>query len=142
MIRGSCLCGDIQYEIDQVVGPFELCHCSRCRKTSGSAFAAVFGVRNAEFRFRSGRERIRTFEVPRRNATAGYRTAFCGRCGSPVPDPDARTVWLEVPAGTLDTDPGLRPERHVHVHRESPWFEMADELPQLNASELEVLRRS
>jgi hypothetical protein len=39
MMRGSCLCGGVRFEVDRAVGPFELCHCSRCRKASGSALA-------------------------------------------------------------------------------------------------------
>ena len=42
-ITGSCLCGGVRFEVDRVVGPFELCHCNRCRKVSGSAFTAMVG---------------------------------------------------------------------------------------------------
>src|ERR1700719_3217788 len=51
MIRGSCLCGGVQFAVEEVVGPFELCHCRRCRKTSGSAFMATVGVRRRGFQF-------------------------------------------------------------------------------------------
>ena len=50
MIQGSCLCGGVKFEITRAVGPFELCHCSRCRKASGSAFAAGLGVLREDFR--------------------------------------------------------------------------------------------
>ena len=45
MISEGCLCGAIRFEVARFVGPFELCHCSRCRKASGSAFSAMIGVR-------------------------------------------------------------------------------------------------
>ena len=48
MIQGGCLCGGVRFEIDRAVGPFELCHCRRCRKASGSAFMAGIGVRRAD----------------------------------------------------------------------------------------------
>ena len=50
-IAGSCLCGGVRFEIAKALGPFELCHCSRCRKASGSAFAAMLGVRSSDFHF-------------------------------------------------------------------------------------------
>jgi hypothetical protein len=49
-----------------------------------------------------------------------------------VPNPDPETSWFEVPAGALDDDPLLRPERHIFVELKSPWFQIADNLPQLD----------
>jgi hypothetical protein len=140
MIRGSCLCGRVKFEIDHAVGPFELCHCSRCRKASGSAFSASVGVRRDDFRLTSGRELIQSYEAPVRETAPGYRTFFCGRCGSPVPNPNPETAWFEVPAGVLDDDPQLRPDRHIFVEVKSPWFSIADKLPQLDRTELLRLR--
>ena len=39
MLKGSCLCGGIRYEIDAELGPVTNCHCSQCRKAAGAAFA-------------------------------------------------------------------------------------------------------
>ena len=64
MIHGGCLCGGVRFEIDRAVGPFELCHCSRCRKVSGSAFMAGLGVRRDDFRLVRGHELIRSYEAP------------------------------------------------------------------------------
>jgi hypothetical protein len=72
-------------------GPFELCHCTRCRKAGGSAFSAMVGVRRDDFRLTAGRELIRAYEAPVREVAPGYRTHFCGRCGSPVPNPNPET---------------------------------------------------
>lgn len=140
-IRGSCLCGTVRFEIARAAGPFELCHCPRCRKVSGSAFAAGLGVSTRDFRWLSGEDRIRTYEAPVRERAPGYRTAFCSRCGSPVPSPPAGAPWFELPAGLLDGDPERRPDRHIFVEVGAPWFEITDPLPQLTKSELAVLRR-
>jgi hypothetical protein len=142
MIRGSCLCGDVRFEMARCAGPFELCHCSRCRKTSGSAFMAAVGVRRSEFRWLCGRELIRCYDAPIRNEPPAYRSSFCPRCGSPVPDPDGMSEWFEIAAGALDEDPGLRPERHIFTHVKSAWFEIVDELPQLDEEALVRLRRT
>ena len=142
MIRGSCLCGRVRFEIARAVGPFELCHCGRCRKASGSAFSATVGVRRDDFHLTSGRELIQAYEAPVRERAPGYRTYFCGRCGSPVPNPSPETAWFEVPAGALDDDPQLRPDRHIFVEMKSAWFSIADRLPQLDRAALARLRRA
>jgi hypothetical protein len=141
MLHGSCLCGGVRFEVAHVVGPFELCHCPRCRKASGSAFVAGVGARVDGFRLVSGAELVRTFEAPILRHPPPYRVAFCTRCGSPVPDPPAGATWLEIPAGTLDDDPGLRPERHIFVDHKSPWYAIVDGLPQLTMRALAALRR-
>jgi hypothetical protein len=140
MIRGSCLCGGVRFEVDRAVGPFELCHCPRCRKASGSAFVAGLGVRAEDFRWLSGTELIRTFEAPIREHPPAYCVAFCSECGSPLPS--ARANWFEVPAGLLDDDPGLRPDKHIFVECRSPWFFIADSLPQLTKGRLSKLREN
>jgi hypothetical protein len=142
MIRGSCLCGGVQFEITRAAGPFELCHCGRCRKSSGSAFVAGLGVRREDFRLVQGGEMIKTYEAPVRESPPGYRTTFCSRCGSPVPDPEMDTPWFEIAAGTLDDDPELRPERHIFVEARAPWFAIADHLPQLDKPALRKFRNS
>ncbi len=140
-IRGSCLCGGVRFEIDRAVGPFELCHCSRCRKASGSAFVAGLGVRVPDFRLLEGAELIRSFEAPILERPPPYRVAFCARCGSPVPDPPEGATWFEIPAGLLDDDPLLRPERHIFVECKSPWIEISDSLPRVTKPQLVELRK-
>lgn len=130
----------MQFEIDRAVGPFELCHCPRCRKASGSAFVAGLGVRVADFRLLSGGDRIRRYAAPIREEPPAYARAFCERCGSPVPDPPPGATWFEIAAGSLDGDPGIRPERHLFVDCRSSWYQIADALPQLDRAALEALR--
>lgn len=142
MIRGGCLCGGIRFEIARAAGPFELCHCTRCRKASGSAFVPWLGVRREDFRLLQGEELIRRYEAPLRNKPPAYRTSFCGRCGSPVPDPQWVCDFLEVHAGVLDDDPGLRPQRHILVEAKSPWFAITDALPQFDRAGIDALRNS
>ncbi len=140
MIQGGCLCGGVRFEIAKAIGPFELCHCNRCRKVSGSAFVAGLGVSAEGFRFLAGRELITTYEAPLLDRPPLYTTSFCSRCGSPVPAPDPGEPWFEVPAGTLEVDPGLRPDKHIFVELKAPWTEIADDLPQLDKPALRELR--
>jgi hypothetical protein len=126
MIRSSCLCGDVVWEIE---GPFELmshCHCSRCRKTHGVAFTTYAAVPESGLRL-AGQESITRWE-----SSPGFDRSFCRRCGSVVPsDPiDGR---FYVPAANLDDDPGLRPLAHIFVASKAPWWEIRDGLPQFEA---------
>jgi hypothetical protein len=136
MLRGSCLCGGVRFEVAKTVGPFELCHCTRCRKATGSAFAACVGVLAADYRLLAGAELIQSFDAPILRASPAYRSSFCRRCGSPVPSPDPSADWFEIPAGSLEGEPGLRPDKHIFVEHRAPWFESTDALPNLTAREL------
>ncbi len=139
MIHGSCLCGGIKFEIkleiDKACGPFELCHCTRCRKATGSAFYAGLYVHRNGFRFTEGQDLIQCFEAPVLKSPPPYRSCFCRRCGSPVPDLFSESEQLEIPAGLLDEDPGLRPDKHIFVDHKSVWFEITDSLLQFDQAE-------
>ncbi len=140
MIRGGCLCGAIRFEVGRFVGPFEFCHCSRCQKASGSAFTAMIGVRAEDVSWISGRDAIIRFEAPVLTHPPGFRTAFCGRCGSPMPIFDEDDDWFEIAAGVLDEDPILRPDRHIFIECGNPWYEIRDDLPQLTKGDVIRMR--
>jgi hypothetical protein len=142
MIRGSCLCGGVRFEISQAVGPFELCHCTRCRKVTGSAFLPGLRVLRKDFKLLQGDGLVKAYEAPVREAPPAYRTCFCSRCGSPVPDPSAASEFLEVAAGLLEEDPGIRPERHIFVEAKASWYSIHDKLPQLDKATLYRLRNT
>lgn len=139
MIRGSCLCGGVRFEIEHVSGPFELCHCNRCRKISGSAYRAGLLVEGDDLRLVEGEELVRTFEAPIVEAPPAYRASFCSRCGSPVPNRTSTGSWF-VPAGLLDEDPGLRPDKHIYVELKAPWDTITDGLPQMTRQQIRAHR--
>jgi predicted N-acetyltransferase YhbS len=125
-ISGRCLCAAVRFEITGRLGPAIYCHCSQCRRASGSAFAANAPVRAGYLRFKSGRDAIREYE-----STPGKFRAFCSRCGSPVysrlaSDPETFRIRL----GTLDGDPGRRPQSHFWVGSKAVWHAITDALPQ------------
>ena len=142
MIQGSCLCGAVRFEIDCAVGPFELCHCSRCRKVSGSAYLTWLTVRREDFRFLQGQDLIRTYERPVRESPPPYDTSFCTRCGSQLPNPSrTQEPCFEIPAGALDDDPRIRPDKHIYVEFKAPWDHIADKLPQLTKAAIQAGRK-
>ena len=142
MIRGGCLCGGVKMEIARAAGSFELCHCGRCRKASGSAFIPWLEARREDVHLLQGGDLIKTYEAPVRESPPGYRICFCGRCGSPVPDLNAATPLLDIPAGFLDDDPQIRPDKHIFVDVETTWFEITDDLPQFDKIALKKYRES
>jgi hypothetical protein len=127
-IAGRCLCGDVAWTVS---GPIEFlshCHCARCRKAHGSAFAsAVMAAVNA-LRFLRGRERIVGYE-----SSAGNVRPFCGRCGSVVPSGLEWNGLTPVPVGPLEGDPGVRPIAHIFVASKARWYEITDAIPQFDA---------
>jgi hypothetical protein len=126
-VKGSCLCGAVRYEATGTPAAFDLDHCSRCRKASGSAFKAELILSQTGFHWVSGPSLVRTYEAPVRSTPPGYRRTFCTLCGGTVPTVDKDTI--NIPPGTLDDDPGLRPQRHIFVDRKAPWFDIGSRLP-------------
>jgi hypothetical protein len=122
-------------------GPFELCHCSRCRKVTGSAFLPYVRVRRENFTLLQGIELIKSYDAPILESPPAYRACFCGRCGSPVPDPNSTLDLLEVPAGLLDDDPVIRPARHIFVEAKAAWFSILDGLPQFDKAAIRRFRQ-
>jgi hypothetical protein len=139
MIRGSCLCGGVKFEFDRVAGPFELCHCNKCRKVTGSAYRAGLLVHGKDFRLIDGENLIKTFEAPFIEAPPAYRQSFCGRCGCPAPIPAHGDSWF-VPAGLLDDDPNVRPDKHIYVEFKAPWDTITDQLPQMTKPQIRAHR--
>jgi len=125
-VRGSCLCGGVRFE---VTGPFlraSHCHCSRCRKHSGAAVSTQGRVRREHFHLLAGAGLIRVFAP----APGAAVKAFCSVCGSSLfggawPDGDEVSIRL----GSLDSDPGIRPQFHTFVDSRAPWDEITDSLP-------------
>ena len=112
---GSCLCGRVRYRVDGAFERFYLCHCSRCRKDTGSAHAANLFSSTARLAWLSGQDLVTTFRLP----DTRHARSFCGACGSALPFADARMVV--VPAGSLDTDPGITPDAHLFVASRATW---------------------
>jgi hypothetical protein len=110
----------------------ELCHCSRCRKAFGSAFAATFYVEARQFRWTRGEELVAGYEAPIRQRPPAYRHVFCRVCGSALPIVRGELGIVEIPASAIDGDPGTRPARHIFVRAKAPWFAITDRLVQLD----------
>jgi hypothetical protein len=126
ILTGSCLCGHITYEIHGQLTQALNCHCSMCRKAQGSAFRSRAQVNSNDFKLTKGQELITYFE-----SSPGNHRGFCKKCGSPINSKfDQHPEVLGLPLGSLNNDPGIKPELHVFVGSKAPWYEITDALPQ------------
>jgi hypothetical protein len=126
MHKGSCLCGQVRYEVDAELTQIALCHCAMCRKASGSAFAANAPVPREAFRIVAGGEQLQAYE-----SSPGKRRWFCSTCGSPVYSESAlRPALVRIRIGLLDTPAGHGPDFHFMVGSKADWHEITDTLPQ------------
>lgn len=121
VVHGSCLCGDVAWEVTPPLEFMSHCHCVRCRKAHGAAFATFVLVPADRYRLVRGGDRIVRYA-----SSPGMTRPFCGRCGSVVPSGDVHQGLIEVPAGPLDDDPGVRPVAHIFVASKAPWFAISD----------------
>jgi len=126
---GSCLCGDVAYEITGAPMLMYQCHCSRCRKGRSSAHGANLFYKHDAFRWIRGEEQVVDYQLPQ---ALRFGVAFCRQCGGATPRVSAARGVVVVPAGPLDTDPGMKPMAHIFVASKAPWFEITDAVPQFS----------
>lgn len=115
MIKGKCLCGKVEYEIENSFNQLYICHCEQCRKITGSAHASNLFGDPQQFNISSGLENIKRFDHHER----GFTKAFCMECGSGLPYLNSEGNSIVVPAGTLDGEPKFK-EKSIIFHIEKP----------------------
>jgi len=134
--QGGCLCGKVRYE---VAGPFadaDHCHCSMCRRQHGAAFSTYAAFTPGNFEWISGEAYIKTYQTP-----GGGGWCFCSECGSSLAGTDNGRI-TSVTLGTVDGDPGIRPQFHIFVGSGAQWHEINDDLPQFEQRPADTSRRS
>lgn len=124
-MQGRCLCGGVRYEARFRPDAVYYCHCSQCRRATGSSFATNVAIARRELKITAGEDLIRSY-----TSTPGKHRNFCSNCGSPLyseylDDPD--TLYLRV--GTLDDDGELSACAHIWAESKASWYEIRDRLP-------------
>lgn len=122
MARGECNCGAIRFEISAALSDVFVCHCSICRRATGSNGIAVVVIENTDFRWIRGEDQVTSWEKP----DADWQIWFCRVCGSPVPGTNDESRMF-VPAGLI-TDGGdfLTVKHHIWVDSKAVWDEIGD----------------
>ena len=124
---GSCFCNKVSYEITNNLGIFQYCHCSRCRKFTGSAFASNILVLPEHFKWLRGENHVGRYEP---DEPKYFATSFCKNCGSSLPWLGKTGKAIIVPAGTLDSDPFIRPMQNIFCSSDAVWYIEPNTLPQ------------
>ncbi|MEM7542792.1 MAG: GFA family protein [Pseudomonadota bacterium] len=130
-LRGSCLCGDVAFELSEQFMAVHNCHCSRCRKARSAAYTANGLSRPQALRFTRGEDLVKVFFLP---DAAYFATGFCTRCGSCMPLPDERLDLVFTPLGALDGVPDNGGDNHIHVGSKCDWYPITDDLPQFQGN--------
>lgn len=114
-VAGSCLCGGVRFIVGGTFERFYLCHCSRCRKDTGSAHAANLFSSHGKLTWVAGEDLVNTYKHPETR----HARSFCGVCGSALPV--VSTDLLMVPAGSLDTEMAIVPDAHIFSASRAAW---------------------
>lgn len=125
-VSGSCLCGAFKYSVEGSFGDVRLCHCSQCRRKSGTAFTANAKIDVSQWSLEGPEDLISEFEHKR-----GLYNAFCARCGSPLyARSDADRNDIRVRLGGFEGDLDVRITGHVWTSSKASWYEIEDGIPQ------------
>lgn len=114
---GSCLCGATKFELTGEFKKFFLCHCSRCRKTSGSAHCANLFAPGAKLNWLKGEDKVSFYQHPETN----FGRNFCSICSSLLPRYVEKSDLVVTPAGCLDTPVDIEPQAHIFIGSKGNW---------------------
>jgi hypothetical protein len=123
-LRGSCLCGAVQYEVADAFAYALNCHCSNCRRATGAAFKPFAGIVRTALTVTRGSDRLLVY------GSEENHDAHCAGCGSMLYSLVRDAAWVHVTLGTLVDPPSIRPSAHIFVGSKAPWFAITDNLPQ------------
>ena len=124
-MKGSCLCRQVEYEITPPFKMFQYCHCSRCRKFTGSVHSANIFVAPEQLQWLKGEDLVSTYELPE---SKYLTTAFCKQCGSALPAAIKGGANVLIPAGSLDDDPEIKPQQNMYWESRASWCIETSEL--------------
>ena len=123
-LSGECLCGAVQYRVTDEFEYALNCHCSQCRRATGSAFKPLAGIERSRLRFEKGDDSLLIYGDE--NAAHDVR---CRSCGSLLYSVVRGGSYVHVAMGTLRDEPSIRPSMHIFVGSKAGWDEIADDLP-------------
>jgi hypothetical protein len=115
--KGSCLCGEVTFQIEGEFDNFFICHCSYCRKDTGSAYAANLFINNNALTWLSGHDKIKNFNLKH----TPHVKSFCADCGSALPIKNMNDDDCAVPAGSLDDGVIKKPDAHIYTKDKASW---------------------
>ena len=125
-LKGGCLCGAVKFEVSGEPKRFLHCHCTRCRKATGTGHASNMFLQPGTLKWVSGEEQVRSYKVPEAQR---FTNTFCATCGGRLPRQPAGTDMVIVPAGSLDGEPPMKPQGRIFYGSRAAWSCGGDGLP-------------
>jgi hypothetical protein len=131
MYQGSCLCGAISVELKGPIESIIHCHCSLCRKNSGTAYATNGFINTKDFTVLDPQNKLTYFEFKK-----GKLRHFCAVCASPIYSSNTENpTKLRIRLGILDSDIEERPLSHNFVSSKANWDNLDADLPRYDSFE-------
>lgn len=123
MLTGSCLCSGVRYELRGSIKDLGHCHCTMCQKFHGTAFGTYARVKAEEFRVVRGADLIAEYR-----SSEGVKRTFCRTCGSPLQFEVRGKPFLGIAAGSLDSDPLIKPSYQIWTRSKACWWDLDTDL--------------
>lgn len=125
-LKGSCLCGAVKYQASGDPQRFYHCHCSRCRKSSGTGHATNLFLINGNLLFTDGEALLKQYKVPEAKR---FSRQFCSEYGSQVARFVPELNGAVIPAGSLDDEIPIKPQARIFWDSRADWSCDGDTLP-------------
>ncbi|MVF12245.1 GFA family protein [Ketobacter sp. MCCC 1A13808] len=126
MMKGSCCCGAVQFELTEMPSMMGMCHCSRCRKVGASALAFV---KSDKFHITAGRDKISVYKAV---SPYKYDRCFCSVCGSALGEVFSKMESFPIHANCIDGDIEIENLFHEFVSEKPGWFKIGDNAKQFD----------
>ena len=126
MLTGMCYCKAVQYEVEDDFLYAMNCHCSNCRRTTGSAFKPFAGIERKKLLVTQGAEHLKVY------GEADANNTHCALCGSLLFSVVREGEYVHVALGTLLNSPSIKLSEHIFVRSKANWFDITDDLPQFD----------
>jgi hypothetical protein len=129
-VRGACLCGAVQFEVDLPTRFCVHCHCSMCQRNHGAAFVTWFAAPRSQFRLIQGESALTRYQ----SSDKGSRS-FCSRCGSSLfCDNEREAEIIDITLASMSHPTGITPQAHIYFDSHADWVNVVDELPKMGSS--------
>lgn len=118
MIKGSCLCQEVQYEYDAPIHEVAICHCNQCKRAQGTAFVTNAPIDANRFTLTQGEAHLKAFF-----SNPNKKRVFCGNCGSPL-----YSQRLDMPevirlrVGTVTEGQLPEPAYEIYCESKASWY--------------------
>jgi len=126
MIKGSCCCGAVKFELLSQPPLMGTCHCSRCRKVGASAI--VF-VKKEDLKWIEGREHVQLYNPI---SPYIYGRCFCKICGTSLGEILSEEASFPIAANALDDELEVKNSFHEFVDEKPSWYQICDDAKQSN----------